>query len=205
MAYDDYVNTVYGFRQRDLTPRTYDDAYAQRYRDIDDEVVALSARRLQVLEAFVPHGVLLDFGAGTFRFVDAAQRAGWSAWGYDVILCHHSRRQSSTIANCRFDVVTFFDSLEHLPDPTETIKALDPQWLMISIPECHYPENEAWFMAWKHRRPGEHLWHWNRLTLTLMMDGLGYRCRMISDFEDDFRPNPLQKQPNILTAIFQRR
>lgn len=207
LTYADYIHTPAGTHQRDLTPTmVYDAEYiTRRYAAIDANVRALSARRLQVLEAFVPRGLLLDFGAGSFRFVEAAASREWPVLGWDIAPVDHHRR-----ADCPFnrpggwDVVTMFDVLEHLADPAETIRQLDANTLMISVPECHYPDDPEWFMSWKHRRPGEHLWHWNRETLPVMMDQLGYRLRMHSNFEDDLRPHHDQIHPNILTAIFTR-
>lgn len=57
-------------------------------------------------------------------------------------------------------------------------------------------------MRWKHRRPGEHLWHWSRDGLDFFMGRLGYRPLMHSNFEDEFRPYPEQSKPNILTAVY---
>ena len=79
------------------------------------------------------------------------------------------------------------------------------RFVMVSVPECHRPNDPAWFMSWKHRRPGEHLWHWSRAGLTAFMRQLGYRELMASNFEDEFRPNPEQELPNILTGIYRRR
>lgn len=210
LKYSDYCWDGPSFRQRDLTvTQTYDAAYLrERYAAIDDKVRALSAARLRVLEAFVPErGWLLDYGAGTFRFVEAAVEAGWHALGYDAVAADHPH-------SMRFDrpgwmlpdwrAATFFDSLEHLTDPAGVIRELRPQIVMISVPECHYPEDPDWFMRWKHRRPGEHLWHWRRDTLAAFMEALGYRALMVSHFEDDYRPNPAQAEPNILTAIYRR-
>jgi len=207
LTYADYIHTPIGTHQRDLTiTAVYDAEYVRsRYEAIDANVRALSARRLAVLYAFAPRrGMLLDFGAGSFRFVEAAIAAGWFAWGYDIAGQHHANFWDYKRGWPKFDVVTFFDSLEHLPDPAGLVGELAPRVVMVSVPECHYPNTAEWFMDWKHRRPGEHLWHWNRRTLPAFMARLGYQCEMLSWFEDEFRPNHDQAEPNILTGIFTR-
>lgn len=214
LTYADYCWDEWrGFRQRDLTvTQVYDRAYLeQRYGgEMGAKVQALAARRLAVLEAFVipdlrfGSGDLLDYGCGTGRFVDAANESHWDAAGIDLIPTVGPRITLSAATRIAWDAVTFFDSLEHLVDPAEVIRSLHPKAIMVSVPECHQPNSEQWFMAWKHRRPGEHLWHWNRKTLDLMMDHLGYRPLMHSDFEDDFRPRYDPALPNILSAIYQR-
>lgn len=216
LSYSDYRWDMGAFRQLDLTPRAvYDRTYLEtRYAAIDDNVQALSWKRLRVLEAFVPSGMLLDFGCGTGRFVDAALHTGnWAAYGHDLTYWPtgehpygwRAERFLGTGQTARaWDVVTFFDSLEHLPDPAITIAALAPRWLMISVPECHYPHCREWFIGWKHRRPGEHLWHWDRKGLDDFLRLLGYQPLMHSCFEDEFRPRYDPSLSNILTAIYQK-
>ncbi len=196
-----------GLRQRNLrVTQTYDRTYlADRYQAIDDRVRVLADRRLKVLGAFVPAGgKLLDFGCGTGRLVQQAVEHGWSSWGCDLVP-GDGRRVPIGEAECRrWDVVTFFDSLEHLPDPAGQVRRLNPAWVMASVPNCAHPDDWEWLSRWRHLRPGEHLWHWGRDTLDRFFAQLGYRPVMHSSFEDEFRPNPTQPEPNILTAIYRR-
>lgn len=208
LSYADYCDDPGGgFRQRDLTVRqVYDRQYLEeRYTAIDDRVWMLSTRRLQIIEAFLPgRGRLLDFGCGTGRLVQQAGNHGWDAWGVDIIAGAGRRKTVADAQRERWDVVTFFDSLEHLPDPYATVSSLDTQAVVVSIPECHHPKNREWFMRWRHRRPGEHLWAWNRLTLDRFFASLGFCPILHSWFEDAHRPNPDQVEPNILTVIYRK-
>lgn len=211
LSYADYCHAEggTGFRQRDLIARVeYDADYVRsRYAAIDDRVKQLSGRRLQVLQAFWPWtGRLLDFGCGTNRFAQLARGGGWQAFGYDVVPGGEWPRLtgSQVLGPVDWDVVTFFDSLEHLPRPASAITSLRPRCVMVSVPECHRPDDPEWFMAWRHRRPGEHLWHWNRHTLDRWFAALGYRPLMHSTFEDEFRPGDDKDLTNILSAIYVR-
>ena len=203
----DYVHTPTGTRQRDLTvTQTYDAAYLrERYAAIDDRVRELADRRVRVLEAFVgppAGGSLLDFGCGVGAVVEAARRRGWHAAGCDLIPGAGVLHPGSVPGG--WDVVTFFDSLEHLPDPAGCVESLAADWVMVSVPWCHHPYDWVWFGGWKHRRPGEHLHHWSRGTLANFFGRLGYAEVVSGCVEDDFRPNPQQAEPNVLTALFRR-
>lgn len=204
LTYADYCWDGPSFRQRELTVTArYDPAYLrERYSAIDRNVRLLSIKRLRVLEAFSSRGRLLDFGCGTGRFVEAAKWHGWDASGCDVI-DGPGRLPPEECADRGWDVVTFFDSLEHLPDPAGTVKALGAEAVMVSVPNCAMPTNEEWFMnTYKHRRPGEHLYHFSQDGLIGFFRQLGYQCVMISCFEDSYRPRYDERFPNILTGIF---
>lgn len=210
LTYADYVwqPDGSGFRQRDLTPRAYDASYLDVYREREVNCQRLAALRLGVLEAFtgVRRSSLLDFGCGTNHFARLAARDGWAAYGHDVVNGDEGPRVTWDDALAlTWNVVTFFDSLEHLPHPAGTIQALRPETLMISLPECHYPDCEPWFMPWRHRRPHEHLWHWNRRSLDVFLSNLGYKLLALSTFEDTIRVPYHPVMNNTLTVIYQRR
>ena len=75
--------------------------------------------------------------------------------------------------------------------------------ICISVPDCHYP-NDEWFEKWKHRRPNEHLWHFNKDSLEKFMERMGYVLVSHSSIEDTIRKNSNQEQTNILTCVFKK-
>ena len=192
MTYADYVWDRGAFRQKVLRCTVQKD-YAAYYLAIDAQVRALSQKRFEVLKAFVPRGRLLDYGEGSGRFREIAAPT-WPAFGYDL---------GRPMPPGPWDVVTFFDSLEHLSNPAEAIRDLQPAWIMVSVPWCHYPDHPGCFLGWKHRKPGEHLWHFSAEGLDEFMHWMGYEPVMRSCFEDEIRTRD-GDLPNILSAIFRR-
>ena len=71
-----------------------------------------------------------------------------------------------------YDIITFFDSLEHFED-IEFVKDLKCSAICISVPYCYY-KDDAWFEEWKHRRPNEHLWHFDKNSLENFMRRMGF-------------------------------
>lgn len=202
----DYIHTPTGTRQRDLTvTMRYDRAYLeQRYGGIPERMREMADLRARVLSAFQqPPGRLLDYGCGVGAVVDAAQRAGWDAVGCDIVPGPDVLDPAEVGGG--WDVVTFFDSLEHLVDPAAVVASLDARAVFVSVPWCHLPEDQEWFMGYYHRRPGEHLWHWSRDTLVAFFAALGYRCVMTSSFEDVIRLPWKIDQDNILSGLFVRK
>ena len=77
-------------------------------------------------------GTLLDVGFGDGRFLDAASRLGWKTIGAEIA---HSAAALGAAAHPRivgeleafkegpvFDVITFFDVLEHLREPANAVR-----------------------------------------------------------------------------------
>lgn len=199
------VDSYFGvLRQDDLTVlQKYDEEYlTKRYSD-REKVRALSELRLKVLKDFVCGGTLLDFGCGTGDFVDLCCTRGFDACGLDIADYKRNCKMMDSLVE-GFDVVTFFDTLEHLINPFETIEKLKPVFLFISVPEYRFDDDFEGFLHWKHRRDGEHLWYFSRETLKSSLRKIGYRCLLLSNFEDAIRIQEPVYNPNILSAIFNR-
>jgi len=100
-----------------------------------------------------------------------------------------------------YDVVTFFDSLEHYPD-IDFVQKLNCNYVVVSLPWCHNTSDE-WFSTWKHRKPDEHLHHFDLSSLTNFMRSQGFRLVGNSNVEDTIRKSA-STLPNILTAVFEQ-
>ena len=57
-------------------------------------------------------------------------------------------------------------------------------------------------MNWKHRKPNEHLFHFDENSLKNFMNSCGYKLIEISNIEDEVRTRYDKDLPNILTGIF---
>jgi hypothetical protein len=99
-------------------------------------------------------------------------------------------------------VISFFDVLEHFEE-IDFVKDLDCNYVYISLPWCHN-FSEEWFMDWKHRRPDEHLWHFNEKSIENFFNEMGYDMVDYSNVEDLIRVSG-EEYPNILTCIFKKR
>lgn len=146
---------------------------------------------------------LLDVGYGNGDFLSVAKDVCKEAYGYDIAppdFLPEGCKLATSLTDRYYDVITFFDSLEHFPS-IDIIRELDCSFIMISVPWCHNRSDE-WFANWKHRRPDEHLHHFDINSLSLFMRDCGYRCLDYTNIEDIIRkPTDLK---NILTAVFRK-
>ncbi|MDW8464028.1 MAG: class I SAM-dependent methyltransferase [Geminocystis sp.] len=102
-------------------------------------------------------GRLLDVGCGDGVFIAEAQRRGYEVWGIDfdrksIQVCQEKRGLKNTFAmtpwefaefcqkeNLKFDIVTFFEVLEHQDRPREFLEAVKSMlkpggWIAGSVP-----------------------------------------------------------------------
>jgi hypothetical protein len=100
-----------------------------------------------------------------------------------------------------YDVFTFYDSLEHFPE-IDFIKNLRCKYLVITVPSCNHGENDEWFSKWKHRKPNEHIWHFNASSLSNQMINCGFKHIRTDSIEDTIRKG--EENPNIITGVFKK-
>ena len=150
-------------------------------------------RRAHLLDGLEPgqdSRRLLDVGCGDGRFLDAAAAAGWRPVGIE--LSHGAVRAlgnrhsvlvgplAALRAGPRFAAITFWDVLEHLPDPAVTLGAaahlLEPRGLLaVSLPNAFGTEALMGGMRWRyHDLPAYgHLVHLGPSQLQRLLAGAG--------------------------------
>jgi hypothetical protein len=188
--------------QSDLTVTAkYDRDYiAERY-EAYPTTDAMSSMRAGFLSALVQRGKLLDVGYGNGAFVKMAQKSGYDAYGADVHGCDFGVREHKLVSSEQYQVVTFFDSLEHFAD-FEPVRDLMPrtQYVLVSFP-CR----PRWFpddLGWKHYRPGEHLHYFSSTSIARLFSR--FQVVAESDLEDAIRGKLLKEEQNISTMLFKR-
>ncbi len=148
---------------------------------------------------------LLDVGYGNGAFLTIAKKIIFNCYGYDILPAYPLDKEIVQLDNLyekKVEVVTFFDSLEHF-DNIYDIHRLRCNHILISVPFCHYLDDD-WFLHWKHRKPNEHLWHFNLDSLQNFMKAMGFNYRAHSYLEDVIRKPTDERYPNILTSFFSR-
>lgn len=194
-------------------PFLYDQKYAGAYNDLGEKGRNMGWLRLgHLIGAIgkVPDS-LMDVGYGNGDFLRAAKEIIPECYGHDV--SDYPVPEGVKFIdyyNWKFkqvEVMTFYDCLEHF-DEISWVASLDVRFLVITVPNCHSPEDDEWFKNWKHRKKSEHIHHFNKESLWRFMQSMGYRTIMISDVEDSIRKGvPTDhgvKQSNIITGIFKK-
>jgi len=181
----------------------YNESYAKdRYDSYGELSNYMSFLRYGYIKGLVNFNSILDIGYGNGDFLDVCKRTT-RCYGHDIsgypIPEGCVFLDFNECLEIPIDVVTFFDSLEHFED-IEFVKKLNTKFVVISVPECHYFSDE-WFKEWKHRRPDEHLYHFNKESLKDFMLEMGFELVQFSNVEDIIRDNG-HAYSNILTGFF---
>jgi len=192
--------------QQDRQPFTYDKNYIDtgygKLVQLTDEMAYLRLGYIIGVIGRVPLSVL-DVGYGTGDFLKVCNRIVDRCAGHDLFrdLLPAGCDFVQDITAQHYDVVTFFDSLEHYPD-IDFVQKLNCNYVVVSLPWCHNISDE-WFSTWKHRKPDEHLHHFDLSSLTNFMRSQGFRLVGNSNVEDTIRKSA-STLPNILTAVFEQ-
>jgi hypothetical protein len=161
----------------------------------------MSALRVGFLKAFASSGRLLDVGYGTGSFLRCAGRAGFDPYGSDIHGLDFGVNEVSLTGEERWDVVTFFDSLEHFSDFSDILSVANrSRLIVVSLPFT--PDDLMTSRDWKHFKPGEHLHYFSINSLSRLFSG--FYLVAVSDVEDAIRGQDRGNQ-NILSAVFRNK
>lgn len=189
----------HGFSPLTVPPETIASWYAANEPDTA-YVAAETARRrtarrvLTRLERLRSPGRLLDIGAGPGFFVAEALARGWQAEGLEPdqwAVAEAARRGTpitqgtdqdlSSLPPASFDVVTFFDVIEHVVDPIELVRRVHHVvrpggWVVLTTPRFDSAVARLMNTHWYAIFPA-HLHYFSRLSLTRTLSTAGFTPR----------------------------
>ena len=202
---DNYEKDPNGvIKQINCTPFSYDYSYADNYNTLPTNDIMSHLRLGYIVGSLgkMPESIL-DVGYGNGAFLNLAKNST-TCYGHDISQYPIPEGVSfvENILENYYEVISFFDVIEHFSNPY-FLKDLNCKYIVCSLPHCHNFSDE-WFRSWKHRKPNEHLWHFNEESLIKFFDVQGYSKINTSDFEDVVRKSK-ETYSNILSGVFLKR
>lgn len=149
---------------------------------------------------------ICDFGYGNGSFLNYCYSKNKKCFGYDIsgypLQQGIQQINEQQLNSQEFDVLTFFDSIEHIQnsDLLSFLNNKKAQHFCISVPWFHEQLGQDWFCNWKHRRENEHLHHFDSSGLIKLLVDCGCQIKYVGNYEDKIRV-PVSNYPNILTVI----
>jgi ubiquinone/menaquinone biosynthesis C-methylase UbiE len=147
-------------------------------------------RKLALINSYSsPGNKLLDVGAGTGDFLLVAEKQGWKIFGVEP--SELARRKASekgvelysdldVLPQQKYDVITLWHVLEHLPDLDEQISKLvgllsDNGTLVVAVPNFKSYDAKYYKRFWAAFDVPRHLWHFSRNSMQGIFENHGMK------------------------------
>lgn len=162
-------------------PMDYEGPYFEKYQVLDASPMGeqLTKARVDMVARHMQPSEVLDIGIGGGRFVTDA-----GCYGFDVNQQANAWLRSKgkfRDANFGWVSMTFWDSLEHIPDP-ESVVAKIKSFAFVSMP-IYYSQMHC--LESKHYKPGEHIWYFTQNGLIAWFARQGFGCVEINEKESE--------------------
>lgn len=202
-----YSSCVSGFKKEDIykiielvyeKKNIYNKSYFDRYVERGKTSIGkeIYDERWKLIKKYCcKEKTVLDYGCAAGSFLKGSSN-GFIVSGYDI----NPYSPYHTQINGQYDILTMWDVIEHLKEPSNPILHYKPKYIFLTTPNLH---KEVDFKTWKHNRPQEHLHYFNEATITKFLDELDYRVIDVN-FEEGRIRDP-QKPRDIITIAATRK
>lgn len=148
--------------------------------------------KIKLVQNYVSSGRLLDVGCALGGFLHAARSSGFNVSGVEPSKCaadNASCKLGIEVANCdlksaglaeeSFDVITMWDTLEHLRDPNET---LNEAWRLLQKDGLLFfstgDASSSWARltgrGWHLLTPPQHLYYYSPASISVLLKKSGF-------------------------------
>ena len=160
----------------------YGTEYYNRYVQLANKPLAqaIHSNRWMLILKYISSGTILDYGSGPGTFNEHGPNT-FTKHNYDVNPLCNARKTPEL----DWDAVTFWDSLEHIPNFYSVIANMRAKYLFITTPNLESAIDPIPY--WKHYRPKEHLYYFDRHSLSVILEELGYKIVEINHDEGKLR------------------
>jgi len=163
------------------------------YLEEKDNFFRTFKKRKSIIDRYKTKGTLLDVGCAAGFFLLVMKESGWNVYGTDISVCmskiaknkfglrnvYNSLLEKAAFKKAQFDVITFWDTIEHLSDPLKELKIShnllkDDGILVIETQNVRSLFNKIFRQKWHHFKHEEHLFHFSPGTLKTLLEKAGF-------------------------------
>ena len=204
---DQYLSRYYESPEYHSHVQTASGLVSSLYRLVKKHTLK-TKRKLINSESDKP-GSILDIGCGIGDFLLTMQKAGWDITGSEP--SEKARKQAETklgqtinsdlkSINAKFDVITLWHVLEHIPDLTETLNEIigileTNGTLIIAVPNYRSYDARYYGEHWAGLDVPRHLWHFSQKTLSQLTQSKNLRIiKKVPMYFDSFYVSMLSEK-----------
>lgn len=165
-------------------------------KEVEQEINKNIGRAKEILRECGSSGKLLDIGCGAGFFIACLKRYGWDVAGIDISEWASKFAREKLGSNVltgsveeiqfneKFDVITMYHALEHLPDPFKTLKKVskiiaDGGVLVIKGPNFGSFDRIWHGINWMGYRVPIHLYYFTLLTYRMILEKASFSVQNI--------------------------
>lgn len=187
----EHIDSVYGAQYWE-SPAAKDYGYTDYRRDAGHWMKTYR-RRMALIAPLLPiRARILDVGCAAGYFLEVAVQAGHDVHGIELSApiaeearhrigagrIHVGTLSDAPFENASFDLVTFWDVIEHIPDPAAALRAasdlLRPGGhLLVETQNVESRFARLMGSRWQHFKQAEHLYHFSPSTVRLLFEQAG--------------------------------
>jgi len=175
-----------------FSDRVKDYGYTDYLKD-KDNLLKTFRKRKTVIEKYTASGNILDVGCAAGFFLTVMKELGWNVHGVEISSymsniarkkfglknIYNSKLEHVNFKDIRFDVITFWDVIEHLPDPLKELNIArkilkDDGLLVIETQNIDSILYKIFGKKWHHFKPKEHLYHFSPATIKTLLEKSGF-------------------------------
>lgn len=145
---------------------------------------------LKAIHIYKKTGDLIEIGPYGKELTRKAQREGFKCWrlrhkkwAYDCAIDEREYRTENgnvSINGKKFDVVSYLDILDRIPDPVGELRSIhgilkNDGILLIRVPNFGSEIAEKSGVTWHHDRPWEKIYQWDYVRLNGLLDKSGFK------------------------------
>ncbi len=176
------VQIIEGIWYLDEPEIKYDSSYFNKYQLYEETELGINLTKERVKLVKKTNGLILDVGIGSGHFIKECIKEGLKINGIDVNPLGIRFLENNNInynPDYNYDVLTFWDSFEHIKNPCNLMNH-KPKTILMSLPIFM---NRQHITESKHYKPGEHYWYFTEFGLLKLLQFYGYKCNDINDIE----------------------
>jgi len=178
-------------------------------------------RKRNMVNAFCSSGQILDVGTGTGDFLKAFNPNNWNRFAiepnrdlHDALISEGITilEHTNAIIHHKFDVITLWHALEHIPDLEHTLETIQSSLtpngvLLIAVPNYNSYDAKFYKFNWAAWDVPRHVWHFSKQGLINFCKPFGFdfvktKPLLLDAFYISILSERYRKSNNLIRAFF---